>query len=582
MSAAFADDDTSLSGANTAATTGANGRTPPAAVDIGSLHLLIYSYLLHNNCGRTAKAFARTCGLATSGSLTSGSAPSFLASLPAPADAETSDDEEEEDEYVDADSQCAADSSAAASLKHKQRQQQQRDEVGAVSAVVLGKRPVSSGRMAIDGDDDDDILPSASADSAGAGAGAGIREGSFLDDASDASQECMENDDDGIGASAPTTVASAAAGIGSRGGSGLDYMHGALPSGGVAIAPGNAVAAASESEVERANRLIDHHIECLRIRQSICSSIEAGEPKVALDLLATYFRDVLIPPPAESLAVSPLPLRSEFDATLLRFRLDTQHYVELIAKHQELDALIFGQRTLWRYPDIFDTWLNHSLDLASAAGSGGSYSMVSGQQASGVRRDRHLRQQGAARKAGPASHQTLSRTPQQKQQRQLFQRAVAGDTVVPREELKLKRAEIMQHITNVAALVAYQDPHKSILAYLLSQDRRDELAGSVNAAILRALQFPREPAMVTLVRQLATTSACLVGYPTASLAASSGGGARPPPPTSSAAAAGGGLENLLGAAQELGGNEAPGARMNHPWALGMFVNSDTSADEFVL
>ncbi|KAJ2757564.1 hypothetical protein H4S06_003121, partial [Coemansia sp. BCRC 34490] len=414
MSAAFADDDTSLSGPSTAAATGANGRTPPAAVDIGSLHLLIYSYLLHNNCGRTAKAFARTCGLATSGSLTSGSAPSFLASLPAPADAETSD--EEEDEYVDADSQCAADSSSAASLKHKQRQQQ-RDEVGAVSAVVLGKRPVSSGRMAIDGDDDDDILPSASADAGGAG----IREGSFLDDASDASQECMENGDDGIGASAPT----AAAGVGSRGG-------------GAAIAPGNAVAAASESEVERANRLIDHHIECLRIRQSICSSIEAGEPKVALDLLATYFRDVLIPPPAESLAVSPLPLRSEFDATLLRFRLDTQHYVELIAKHQELDALIFGQRTLWRYPDIFDTWLSHSLDLASAAGSGGSYSMVSGQQASGVRRDRQPRQQGAARKAG---HQTLSRTPQQqkqkqKQQRQqLFQRAVAGDTVVPREEL---------------------------------------------------------------------------------------------------------------------------------------------------
>ncbi|KAJ2495674.1 hypothetical protein GGI11_008358, partial [Coemansia sp. RSA 2049] len=327
MSAAFADDDTSLSGPNTT-TVRANGRTPPAAVDIGSLHLLIYSYLLHNNCGRTAKAFARTCGLATSGSLTSGGVPSFLASLPAPADADTSDDEEEdgEDEYEDAASQCAA--STAASLKHKQRQQQQqRNEVGAVSAVVLGKRPVSSGRMAIDGDDDDDddILPSAPADAAAAAAG--IREESFLDDASDASQECMENDDDGIGTNAST----AAAGIGSRSGGGLDYMHGALSSGGAAIAPGNvaagaAGAAASESEVERANKLIDHHIECLRIRQSICSSIEAGEPKVALDLLATYFRDVLIPPPAESLAVSPLPLRSEFDATLLRFRLDTQHY----------------------------------------------------------------------------------------------------------------------------------------------------------------------------------------------------------------------------------------------------------------
>ncbi|KAJ2658877.1 hypothetical protein IWW48_003777 [Coemansia sp. RSA 1200] len=566
MSAAFADDDTSLSGPNT--TTAANGRTPPPAVDIGSLHLLIYSYLLHNNCGRTAKAFARTCGLATSGCLTSGNVPSFLASLPAPADADTSG-EDEEDEYEDAASQCAA-STTAASLKHKQ----QRNEVGAVSAVVLGKRPVSSGRMAIDEDGDD--IPPASASTA-----AGIRDESFLDDASNGSQECMENGGDGLGTNA-TTTASAAVGFASNSGCGLDYMHGALSSA-AAIAPGGggaASAAASESDVERANKLIDYHIECLRIRQSICSSIEAGEPKVALDLLTTYFRDVLIPPPAESLAVSPLPLRSEFDATLLRFRLDTQYYVELIAKHQELDALIFGQRTLWRYPDIFDTWLNHSLELASAAGSG-SYNVLSGQQAAGVRRDHHQGQkQGIAKKAG-AANQTLSRIPKQQQkQRQLFQRAVAGDTIVPREELKLKRAEIMQHITNVAALVAYQDPHKSILAYLLSQDRRNELAGSVNAAILHALQFPREPAMVTLVRQLATTSACLVGYPTASLSAAGSSSARPLPPTASAA--GGGLENLLGAAQELGGNEAPGTRMNHPWVLDMFVNSDTNADEFVL
>ncbi|KAJ2551190.1 hypothetical protein GGH95_005959, partial [Coemansia sp. RSA 1836] len=90
------------------------------------------------------------------------------------------------------------------------------------------------------------------------------------------------------------------------------------------------------------------------------------EPEVALDLLSTYFRSVLIPPPSDHLTLSPLPLRQEFNATLLRFRLDIQYYVELISKHKELEALQFGQRTLWRYTDIFDTWLNHSISLSSS------------------------------------------------------------------------------------------------------------------------------------------------------------------------------------------------------------------------
>ncbi|KAJ1781268.1 hypothetical protein LPJ59_007085, partial [Coemansia sp. RSA 2399] len=198
---------------------------------------------------------------------------------------------------------------------------------------------------------------------------------------------------------------------------------------------------ASESDIGRANKLIDHHIECLRIRQSICSSIESGEPEVALDLLTTYFRAVLIPPPAENLAISPLPLRSEFNATLLRFRLDTQYYVELIAKHQELDALIFGQRTLWRYPDIFNTWLNHSLGVSTSSYSSPSKPPASmptkpeataqSSSSSSVRRDQQA-----------PKNDTTSSQPQQQH------RPVDGDAIVPREELKLKRADIMQHITN--------------------------------------------------------------------------------------------------------------------------------------
>ncbi|KAJ2230045.1 hypothetical protein IWW45_005945 [Coemansia sp. RSA 485] len=52
------------------------GNTDP--VDASKLHLLVYSFLLQNNHGRTAQAFARTSGLATSGHLASDTTPAYL------------------------------------------------------------------------------------------------------------------------------------------------------------------------------------------------------------------------------------------------------------------------------------------------------------------------------------------------------------------------------------------------------------------------------------------------------------------------------------------------------------------------
>ncbi|KAJ2501739.1 hypothetical protein GGH96_001703 [Coemansia sp. RSA 1972] len=353
-------------------------------VDSSSLHTLVYSYLLHNNCGRTAQAFARTCGLATSGRLASSEAPAYLSTIFNRIDKDT---------CVDA------------------------------HVNTKGKEPVRTSKL----------------------------------DANGAQKELRTD----VRCSADT------------------------------------------NEVERANELIEHHIEYLRIRQSICSSIEAGEPKVASDLLSTYFRPVLIPLVSLERPINSLPIRREFNATLLRFRLDTQYYVELVSNNQELDALQFGQRTLWRYPTIFEAWLEHSLGFA-------------------------------AQLSTQTSAETID----------IGANSNGDDEIVPREELKLKRAEIMQHITDVAALVAYPDPRKSILAYLLKQERRTELAAAVNSAILRSMRFPEEPALVTLVRQLATTSAYLVGY------------------RSSARA------NPV--------DERPQTRV--PWVLDTFVNSDDLPD----
>ncbi|KAJ2115403.1 hypothetical protein IW146_002343 [Coemansia sp. RSA 922] len=370
-------------------------------VDARDLHLLVYSYLLHTNCARTASAFARTCGLATSGSLTSSSAPTYLSSPFSHS--------------------ASVDTPSA-------------DEEQLSSALKKGK-----GCMHMD----DDRAPQPPACDLSTHSNSGANSGY---------SSCVS----------------------------IPEAFPLLPPRKDSAAVTHATDGKVASTDARANELIAHHIEYLRIRQSICASIEAREPEVALDLLSTYFRSVLIPPPSDRLELSPLPLRQEFNATLLRFRLDIQYYVELIAKHKELDALQFGQRTLWRYTDIFDTWLNHSISLSSSTA-------------------------GESLRLHYSSSQPVSESPSYQ--------SVAGDgEVVTRVELKQKRAEIMRHITNVAALVAYPDPRQSPLADLLSQERREELAAAVNAAILQTMQFPREPALVTLVRQLATTSAYLVGY----------------------------------------------------------------------
>ncbi|KAJ2716118.1 hypothetical protein H4R19_000821 [Coemansia spiralis] len=379
-----------------------------APVDSSTLHMLVYSYLLHTNCGRTAKAFARTSGLATSGRLQSSDAPPYLSTVAGAGGEDT-----------------GADAAQPPTAKGKEKPLHGAARPGAKTPSV-----VRAARVSHDG---------------------------FADPAA----------------------------LDARG-------------------------------AERAGELIDHHIEYLRIRTSICSSIEAGEPAVATDLLSTYFRAVLIPPPSsETPAVSSLPFRREFEATLLRFRLDTQHYVELIANHQELDALQFGQRTLWRYPEIFEAWLEHSLGFSAPTS----------------RRDSAASPREPP-KAGAAANGTAS----------------AADAIVPREELKMKRAEIMQHITDVAALVAYPDPRKSSLAHLLSPTRRSELAAAVNDAILASMRFPREPALVSLVRQLATTSAYLVGYRSSARSPPSPADDRPRPRT--------------------------------PWVLDTFVNSESVADTF--
>ncbi|KAJ2805430.1 hypothetical protein H4R20_002093 [Coemansia guatemalensis] len=480
-------------------------------VDPSTLHMLVYSYMLHNNCGRSAKAFARTCGLATSGRLASNDAPEYLSTMFNVID---------EDISVDA---ASAQNQPTAKGKEKCRLEQAAPQPRKQKAT--GSSQKSEFRKSVGSAMDVDLAQQ------------------LDNDACDSTAEnCPARKDSGMTDNAC--------------GDSIAKTHDAFST--ATSAASGATAAGQSAEAERANELIDHHIEYLRIRQSICSSIEAGEPEVALDLLSTYFRAVLIPPPSsDRLAVSSLPLRREFNATILRFRLDTQYYVELIANHQELDALQFGQRTLWRYPEIFNTWLEHSLGFVSSSHTIHQQQQQQ-QQNSFLRESASLTQvklPSAAASNGISTSDSRSDTQRAGVRMAHAATGLSGsDDIVPRDELKQKRAEIMQHITDVAALVAYPDPHKSPLAYLLSQNRRQELAAAVNTAILASMCFPREPALITLVRQLATTSAYLVGYRSSSSSSSHASSAQ--------------------------SSEDRSQPRQQPWGLDTFVNSDSVTDTF--
>ncbi|ORY89936.1 CTLH/CRA C-terminal to lish motif domain-domain-containing protein [Syncephalastrum racemosum] len=54
----------------------------------------------------------------------------------------------------------------------------------------------------------------------------------------------------------------------------------------------------------------------------------------------------------------------------------------------------------------------------------------------------------------------------------------------------------------VSSLIAYPDPHNSHASHLLTQERRDQLAESVNAVVLGFCGLPRESALERLQKQM--------------------------------------------------------------------------------
>ncbi|KAI8063827.1 CTLH/CRA C-terminal to lish motif domain-containing protein [Gongronella butleri] len=70
-----------------------------------------------------------------------------------------------------------------------------------------------------------------------------------------------------------------------------------------------------------------------------------------------------------------------------------------------------------------------------------------------------------------------------------------------RQHLKPIHKDYQEMITEVASLIAYNDPEKSNQAHLLSQDRRRKLADEVNRVVLAYCDLPEQTTMERLHRQ---------------------------------------------------------------------------------
>ena len=60
---------------------------------------------------------------------------------------------------------------------------------------------------------------------------------------------------------------------------------------------------------------------------------------------------------------------------------------------------------------------------------------------------------------------------------------------------------LLETLRDVGALLAYENPHECPLSHLLSQDRRDHVAGVINSAIMVSLREMARPSLETIVKQ---------------------------------------------------------------------------------
>ena len=192
-------------------------------------------------------------------------------------------------------------------------------------------------------------------------------------------------------------------------------------------------------------------------------------------------------------ALPPLPCRRLLSATMLRFRLDSQHFIELIKRGDIIKALEFSQSDLQQYPKILRSWIENTRALDRR--EGGDYNE------NGVV-DSPLYTFATSHPPRPTASlliptYKLSTPMASSMPKAVFRDHDGSDSEsdwepVSCEELKEALSDAQTHMTNAAALVAYPQPTQCPINFLLDDEFREQLAEDVNTAILTSMEFPPE------------------------------------------------------------------------------------------
>ncbi|KAJ1675010.1 hypothetical protein EV182_002116 [Spiromyces aspiralis] len=431
-----------------------------------TLHLLIYAFLLHNNYGRTAEAFSSSCGLLSLGILSPRTSPRYLVRFPN-ADGEDGDSDDRGG----------------------------REDVGSLD----GKPSLIGGEVRTSRMECDDQV---------------IREVDY-----------GNNVVAGNASSLSAAIEKKQEEVESR----MPQQQQQQQVAGMAGTVRNKEGSSDRTKyrlMHWGSKTLERHQEYLHVRQSTFQAIVAGEIDVAIDLITTYFPSVIVSSLTMADVMPTAPCRRLLASTMLRFRLDVQYFIELIRGGKILKALKFAQNVLHKYPGILYTWIEQTRILNKAEEDpclDGNVAGINGEEVMAVL-GHHQQREGprlsvavplckvseqlnavtGATGSAPRSswHQETHNNNNNNDDTDSSLSSESSWELASCEDLKRALGDAQVHMTNAAALLAYRDPARSPVGYLLDENVRVQLAEDVNTAILLSLGFPAEPALATLVRQM--------------------------------------------------------------------------------
>ncbi|PWA02819.1 hypothetical protein BB558_001033 [Smittium angustum] len=314
------------------------------------------------------------------------------------------------------------------------------------------------------------------------------------------------------------------------------------------------------------------HLHFLRIRKYIFDRISIGDIDSAITLLNLHFPAVLrtddfrfvfktseqrteIDPSLLSIAeimlkLPPVAFSRNLNVMILRYRLDSQRFLELVRNNQIAEALEFNQNTLCHYKGLLKMWLDNALicesvgstrmtsftipqkifhqNIKDTCRNNNTESVAKKNESTNETNTYYSDILGAQNSLNSSSHSVKPNhvlkpltipnraiTPIGVEYSNMFYSKFSvndttpfyktikevNENMISHNELKLAYREMCNHHTKICSLLIY--PSRDFLSEtsFFENGYRRNLAEAINQAILESLGFPQEPALITDIRQ---------------------------------------------------------------------------------